>query len=180
MGSPSHQNLDNRLVDNSHAELFRDKREVPAPEPNSNVKSSTSNVSNNQSPSQDASVELSSQQLLGVNGTGQRKDMSTSSEHPILAATISTSSKQLGISLSGEIPDDFGVDTIDQPDEDTNTTLKSHNITQFKTVSERLCVNSTSITISSISYRIITSTTTAAWLSIQIVPINNGMKSKII
>ncbi|XP_055716973.1 plexin domain-containing protein 1 isoform X2 [Phlebotomus papatasi] len=91
----------------------------------------------------DPVLKDSSQQLLGVNGTGQRKvypttPLPTKVSDPININTPQDSNasgnqslnKFLGSEISGE--DDITVDNIDKFDVDMNKTLLEHNITQFK------------------------------------------------
>lgn len=129
--------------------LDRDKREAAEPSSSgSNVKSSSSiNQSALDATSSSSSLsaaDLSKQQLLGVNGTGQRKDVVSSSTEPILAATIQTklsaseaSGAAASAAVDAELPVDptLNIDDIDQGDDLTNTTLMNHNITQMKSVS---------------------------------------------
>lgn len=143
----SHQNVVDR---NSFLDgiLDRDKREAAEPSSSSsNVKSSSS--VNQQNSQQDvpaataavAAADLSKQQLLGVNGTGQRKDAMASTTEPILAATISTKALLGAEEVSAEMPppEDFPRD-VDQPDEATNETLSKHNISEMKSVSQYHCL----------------------------------------
>lgn len=76
-------------------------------------------------------------QLVGVNGTGQRKDYST--QRPILADTIATATKPLllgsraAAAAAAEFPaEDIPWDSFDQPEEETNSTLTMHNITTIQ------------------------------------------------
>lgn len=117
----------------------RDKRDEPTKKPNlelylPNEAGDTSKANQSQL--------LGQQQTVGVNGTGQRKDYAT--QQPILADTITTVAKTglLGGSLgsfgavSGEVPaDDLPWENFDQPESDTNSTLLSHNITNYQQVS---------------------------------------------
>ncbi|GAB0100567.1 Plexin domain-containing protein [Sergentomyia squamirostris] len=91
----------------------------------------------------DPILKDSSQQLLGVNGTGQRKiypttPLPTKVSEPININTPQESSAQsnqtLGKFLGDEIngDDDITLDNIDKFDVDMNKTLLEHNITQFK------------------------------------------------
>uniref|UniRef100_A0A6B2ECC5 Putative extracellular protein tem7 n=1 Tax=Phlebotomus kandelakii TaxID=1109342 RepID=A0A6B2ECC5_9DIPT len=91
----------------------------------------------------DPVLKDSSQHLLGVNGTGQRKmspttPLPTKVSDPININTPQDSNvssnhslgKFIDHDISGE--DDITVDNIDKFDVDVNKTLLEHNITQFK------------------------------------------------
>uniref|UniRef100_A0A1L8E3F4 Putative extracellular protein tem7 n=2 Tax=Nyssomyia neivai TaxID=330878 RepID=A0A1L8E3F4_9DIPT len=91
----------------------------------------------------DPVLKDSRQQLLGVNGTGQRKvypttPLPTKVSDPININTPqdsgSTVGQGLGKFLGDEIKgdDDITVDNFDKFDVDMNKTLLEHNITQFK------------------------------------------------
>ncbi|XP_055695197.1 plexin domain-containing protein 2 isoform X1 [Lutzomyia longipalpis] len=90
----------------------------------------------------DPVLKDSRQQLLGVNGTGQRKvypttPLPTKVSDPININTPqdsgSSSNQSLGKFLGDEVKDDdISVDNFDKFDVDMNKTLLEHNITQFK------------------------------------------------
>lgn len=110
------------------------------PSPSSNLNSS--NINNNSSSNSnksivEATVATNQQQMLGVNGTGQKKDLTNNkTSSAILAETISTASGKQYLGQSPiEFPDDgISLDNVDQVDTDINTTLKSNNITKIDEV----------------------------------------------
>lgn len=70
--------------------------------------------------------------MLGVNGTGQRKNFTVSD--PISDSSTSKILKPIKLDTTGSESDEF-VDDIDIPLEDTKKIAKENNITEFKEVS---------------------------------------------
>uniref|UniRef100_A0A336ML95 CSON001527 protein n=1 Tax=Culicoides sonorensis TaxID=179676 RepID=A0A336ML95_CULSO len=105
---------------------------------NSFNNNNNNNLNNNSDSSSNLSnVNLQQQQkLLGVNGTGQRKDLSSFSTTPKaeLAATIATPSlKQYkSDNQTYAYPDESITLDIDESDDDTQTHLKENNITKYE------------------------------------------------
>lgn len=96
---------------------------------------SSNNNLNNSSSSNLSNISLQQQKLLGVNGTGQRKDLSSlTTPSPVLAATITTTPLKKYDDNQPYISDDGFTLNIEESDVDEQEEAKKNNLTKFKDV----------------------------------------------
>lgn len=105
----------------------------------SSSSSAKNNTSSNESVSKSTSgISLEQRTLVGVNGTGQRKNLT---KPFMVSEPINDSSsapnilKPIKLGSSSDESDKPIIDDVDIPDDDTNKLAKENNITEFKDVS---------------------------------------------